>query len=484
VFAAVLAAFTSAPYLAGMLLHFPGSRFEHVLNFQADFHSYLAFMRQARDGQWLFHSPYTSEPHSAALLNLEWLAFGKLARLLGGSLEAALHVQRVGSILLLAFGLYRLCAMLTPDVWKRRFLLAFVLLGGGFGWMQHTPWLRNWTQTLQSYDLFAGFHPFFWMLIAPHFLLAQALAVWTLVLVLSHRYRMAAALLIVTGAVRPFEMLQLSAAIGLFGLLRRSAPVLAVVAAPLPLWLYYAWLFRIHPVFRWWSLQNIFPPPRPALLLASLGLGAVLYLLARLGLPELRHPDRQPAPRLLLICSALTGVALVYSYPLFTFTFQLVTTLAIPIGLIGALRLGRNHLALILLAVNSLTSAVLWRANQLEVRQGHHRSDVDLIAAYHWLGQHTRPRELVLASELDSNRIPRYSHNAMFWGYLTTVDNPRKKLLAQRFFDASTPEPERREFLAHHGIRYLFLRAGHDPPPAPLEPVFRNRAAVIYRVIP
>ncbi len=483
-FAAALAVLTSAPYLAGMLLSFPGTRFDHILNFQADFHSYLAFLRQARDGAWLFRNPYTPEPHTAALFNLEWLVFGKLARLLGGSLEAALHVERIGSIFLLAFGLYRLCSMLSPSRWMRRFCLAWLMLGGGFGWVQHIPALGRRVPPFASYDLFAGVHPFHWMLIAPHFLIAQALAVWTVVRLLEQRFAAAAGLLAVTGAVRPFDMLQVSAAIGLYGLLRRSPRALAVAAAPLPLWLYYLWLFRAHPVFRWWSIQNVFPPPRPTALVLSLGISAVLFLYARGGLPALRRPDGQPAPRVLLICSALAGLALLYSFPLLSFSLQILTTVAIPVALVGLSRLREGRGALVLLLVHALTSVVLWRRTMLEVEHGLHRTDRDLIAAYEWLGRNSPARALVLASEADSNRIPRYADNTLFWGYLSTVDRPSKKRLVERFFDPAAAEAERSAFLSRQGIRYVFVRADDPPLRAPLEPVFRNRAAVIYRVLP
>jgi hypothetical protein len=484
VFAGVLVIFTSIPYIAGIQLPFPDSRFDQVLSFDSDFNSYFAFMRQARDGQWLFHSPYTSEAHAPALFNLEWLVFGKLARVLGGSLEAAMHVERVVGIFLLAFGLYRLCSLLLEGEWMRRFAFALVLLGGGFGWIRHVPVVRNWLPPFLSLDLYAGVHPFFWMLIAPHFLLPQALAVWTVVMLLTNRYVAAAVLLLATGAARPFDLLQLSAAIGLFGLLRRSLPALAVVAATLPLWLHYLWIFKFHPIFQWWSIQNVFPPRRPSAVAWGLGLGGLLFLWARFGLPHLRRPASQPTPRVLLVCCALCSLALLYSFPLLTFSLQIITTLAIPVVLIGVTRLRPHRGWLVLLVLNSLTSAVVWRASIYDLERGSHRTPHDLLAAYDWLARHTRPRDLVLASEQDSNRLPRYASVTVFWGYFTTVSYQNKKALMQEFFEPATTAEWRREFLAHHRFRYVLLRADRTVPAAPLQEVFRNGMAVIYQVLP
>jgi hypothetical protein len=159
IFTVALVLVTALPYLAGMQLPFHDSRFDQILSFNADFHSYLASMRQARDGQWLFHNPYTSEPHAPVLFNLEWLVFGKLARLLGGSLEAALHLERMLGTLLLSTGLWRLCSLLLPGTWMRRFAFAWVLLGGGFGWVLHAPWIRHRVPEFLPYDLIVGLHP-------------------------------------------------------------------------------------------------------------------------------------------------------------------------------------------------------------------------------------------------------------------------------------------------------------------------------------
>jgi hypothetical protein len=367
----------------------------------------------------------------------------------------------------------------------RRFAFAWVLLGGGFGWVLHAPLIRNWVPGFVPYDLYVGLHPFFWMLIQPHFVLPQALAVWTLVSVIGHRWLAAGFLLATVGAMRPFDWLHLTLALGLFGVLRRSLPVLAVAAAPLPLGIYYLWLFRFHPVFQWWAFRNIFPPPRPALLAVSLGLGAAFYLFAaQFGLPDLRRPSAHPAPRVLLACGALASLALLYSFPLLTFAMQFITTLAVPAVLVGLTRLKPHRGWLALLVVNSFSSATLWRATIFELEQGKHRTPYDLVNAYQWLARHSGPRELVLAGEEDSNRLPRYSHNTVFGGYFTTVAYPHKKALVQQFLDPATTREWRNGFLAHHGFRYLLLRTDQPPPDAPLQEVFRNQTAVIYRVVP
>ncbi len=141
--AAALVLVTSIPYILGEVLPFPGSHFNHALTFDADFNAYFAFTRQSASGQWLFHNPFTSEPHAPVFFNLEWLALGKLARFLSVSLEAALHIQRVLAIFLLSFAFYWLSSFLLTTVVIRRLVFVFAMLGGGFGWLPHTPGLQK-----------------------------------------------------------------------------------------------------------------------------------------------------------------------------------------------------------------------------------------------------------------------------------------------------------------------------------------------------
>ena len=349
-----LALVTSIPYALGHVISRSGSRFNGNLVFDADMNSYFAFVRQSAAGQWLFHNAMTPEPHQPVFFNLEWLVVGKLASLLGNSVELAFQVERLVSIFLLCFGLYWLCCFLFSTVLMRRLVFAAVSLGGGFGWLLYVPGLGGRLPETAFLDTYAGIHPFFWMLLQPHFLIAQALAVFTLCFILraesrgtASDYVLAALCCVLAGSMRPFEMLYLVAAIFSYILVRtvregasRSPSRLLlrslVLLVPLPLLLYYVWLFTVHPVFRWWGVQNIAPPPGVPNLVASLGLAVILLTV---GLGKLLESGKLPPPHLLIVCCFVASLALIYSYPLLTFTFQFTTTLLIPTVLLGAMTL-------------------------------------------------------------------------------------------------------------------------------------------------
>src|SRR5712692_5463896 len=186
------------------------------------------------------------------------------------------------------------------------------------------------------------------------------------------------------------------------------------------------------------------PPPGLGLLAAGLGITSVLLVW---GLLRLAFLTGKPAPHALIACCALISLVCVSCFPLPWLSSQFITTLLVPAVLVGALpwepavgtlwKQGKLAMAAIvlLLAVNSFTAAVLWRANIGAVARGEHRTASGLLAAYQWLHEHSQPREVVLASFENSNRIPRSAHNTVFCGYaFTTVRYEGKAALVDQFF--------------------------------------------------
>ncbi|MGB9593373.1 MAG: hypothetical protein ACPL7R_04465, partial [Anaerolineae bacterium] len=91
----VLLALTVVPYAVAWLGAPEGRVFTGVLYNPWDGHSYLAKMRQGWEGRWLFHLPFTEEPHDGALVFTFYLALGHTAQVLGLSLPLTFHLARV-----------------------------------------------------------------------------------------------------------------------------------------------------------------------------------------------------------------------------------------------------------------------------------------------------------------------------------------------------------------------------------------------------
>ncbi len=509
--ALVLGALTSVPYLLARLPRFEGSSPSVQLGFVHDMNAYLAFIRQAADGAWLFHNPFTAEPHDAALFNLEWLFAGKVAALFGGALGAGFQAERLVGIAVLCCALYALCRRLLATERAARVALVAVLLGGGFGWWTAFRGLRRPLASIEFLDLRAGIHPFLWMVLQPHFLIAQALAVTALALLLRaeetrarRTYAAAGLACLAAGACRPFDMLYLWTATGLFvlvGLARREGlraafdrSLLVFVSAPLML--YYLWVFEFHPVFKWWGIQNELGPPQLLGLALSLGLAAFLFPLgvARAAAGRFRHP-----PALLLCCCAAASLGLVYSYPLLSFTLQFATSSLIPLALLAAYGLApalarparwAAPVTVLLLVLNAGTSFVVAERVVREVWGGDHRIEDGRLEAYAQLEQVVRPGDVVLAGFQDANRIPRHTGATVYCGYLfATVEYQRKMNEVFGYFTASTPT-RRAAFAAENGIRWVFVDPrdpqvrGFDPASDPgLRVVFRNDVATLAEVV-
>ena len=270
-----LALATSIPYVLGHLLPFPDSRFNGNLVFDIDMNAHFAYARQSATGHWLFYNPMTPEPHAPVFFNLEWLLLGKLAAVMGGSVELAFQIVRIAWIFVLCFAVYWLSSFLFDTIVMRRIVFAAIMLGGGFGWVLQIPGLGGFLPSRLFLDTSAAIHPFFWMLLAPHSLIAGSLALLTLCFFLraeagggKRDYFLAATACFLAGAMRPYEMLHLVVAISLYLLVvvvwKRDAGSVSrhvlrslIICVSIPLFIYYVWLLEFHDVFRWWGAQNV-----------------------------------------------------------------------------------------------------------------------------------------------------------------------------------------------------------------------------------
>lgn len=509
-----LATVTSVPYVLGSATGWEGSSFDGVLTFREDTHAYMAFARQAWEGKLLFANPFAVEPHDGALFNIEWLVLGWLGAVFGVLFEGApslllgLHAVRLLGIVLLVLSLNRWCRTLFSSAGLARIALLAVLFGGGFGWWMSMPSLLPSGHEFRLLDLWAGVHPFFWMLLAPHFLVAQALtlfALWYGVRATrnggSADGKRAAALAFLVGLVRPFDAAVLAGTSILFAFTggrewRRRLFLLAGAAPPL---LYQAWLFTSHPTFAAWGEQNIALPPQPGSLAAALGLMAVAFPLV-LG----RWMRKGPAggdPGRLLACAFLSALFLLYAYPPLRFTFQVLPALAMPLTLVVLVTLGpgletwRQKSALaspllgVLLLFHGGDALHLWGQAVDHARGPVPRIETSVLDAYTWLDREALGGAVLTTAD-HGGRLPAYASVSTFCGYrYATPDWRARYAETEAFFSPWSSEEDRRGLLTRWGITHLLvdvIREEHsrlDLGEAPfLEEVFRNDQVAIYAV--
>lgn len=512
-FALILSLLTTLPYLVAQKTHIPGKVFTGLIEHSLDTYNYLAYARQAASGQWLFRNPMTPEPHRAVFFNLEWLLIGKLSVLLNVSLTTATDIMRIIFVVAMCFGLYWLSGHVFRSRFMRSIAVVAIMSGGGFGWIVSVHLLGIKLDSSYFLDLTnANLFPFYWALRLPHFLISETFVVLGLSSFLSGEqrqeklYYFAAGLCYVAaGACRPYDMLFLMAATSaylIYSVLRSTGNHRQILLRAVPVlmclpWLgYYYWIFKIHPVFRWWSMPG--NPGPPAWLLAwSFGAPFFLFVLAAW---KLRRSELRPAGAFLLSC-LLTATVLAYLHAVLHFAFQFATNILIPMLLLGLLgieawitewRTRRGFWADVgifaLLFVNSLTSLALTGQAVVLARRGDYDTDAQRIEAYSWLENHSQKGDIVLADFEHSNEIPQYTGDIVYCGYYNAVHFLEKYRILQQFFQPVATTQFRQQVIHENGVGFVLLTTEEEQS-APaissggdLKEIFRNDSIVIFRV--
>lgn len=509
-FTVAVAVLTTIPYTIARFQPSSDTMFTGQLNHSLDTNNYLAYIHQAELGRWLFRNPMTPEPHAAVFFNLEWLAAGKIAAGLHVSLSTATGAERLLCLGIMSFATYWLAAGLFASILVRRLALVTVMAGGGIGWIAaihvlHIPLDSSYFLDLTNGNLF----PFYWSLKLSHFLVSESFVILGLAFFLHaercgcvQHYIGAGLSFIAAGACRPYDMLYIMTATSTFvamsfwmrkeswsTMLLRLLPV----AMCAPLLGYYFWIFKLHPIFHWWSFPG---NPAPAPWLLAIGLGpSFLFFLYSLRNLRARANDARCE---FIFCCLLTAIALSYAHHWLHFAFQFATNIVLPMLMLAFFALETriadwsksvrwSHLALItLLCLNSLTSVALTAQAAWLAKTGDFRVNADLVSSFHWLDAHSRPDDVVLADFENSNLIPQYTHNVVFCGYINAVNFQEKLKQVQGFLNPATPGDFRTALLNGYRVEFVLLtpeEARVLPEIANLRRVYRNNAAVVFALV-
>jgi len=342
----------------------------------------------------------------------------------------------------------------------------------------HIPIDSSYFLDLTNANLF----PFYWVLKVPHFLVSESFVVLGLCFFLcaerSHRtrYYIGAGLsYMVAGTCRPYDMLFLMAATTVFlalwcwdnrelrwGIALRALPVLMCV----PLLGYYYWIFKIHPIFRWWSLYG---NPAPSAWLLALGFG-MTFLFLPFSAWRLRRGGLGEAGRFMLCC-VLTAILFAHSHRLLHFSFQFATNILVPLVMIVLVGLEKpiaewkekwrwaSASIIALLVVNSFTSIALTGQAVLLATQGDYRADSRLLEAFSWLNAHSRADDVIFADFDMANLIPQYTHDNVFCGYDNAVHLEDKFRAIRQFLDPETSNEFREQLIQQNAIQFVLLTA-------------------------
>jgi hypothetical protein len=283
-------------------------------------------------------------------------------RWLGDSGEWTYQVWRAAGALALLFGFFALARLVLRDRTQRLIALLMCAFGGGFLWVAFaagkvlgpsSPVLAYLPRGL-ALDLEVSMHPFNEILINPHFSLPLGLLLFFFAWYVAGEltgsarcYAIAAALAALEGMIRPYDLIALFAIIPLFILIETAVArelqlsklamrVLPLVAVS-PVLLYNIYIFKYHPVFKFWGSQGNSTAIGVGPHLVFLGLAGVLVAIRVCRLRT--FPLKTSAERLLLVwLASVFFLCHAHKLPIFQsmpYTFQLVTTLMPPVILPG-----------------------------------------------------------------------------------------------------------------------------------------------------
>jgi len=270
----------SIPLLWAYAAAVPDRVFMGILVNPLDGMSYQAKMIQGYQGSWLFHLPYTPEPHHGVFLFTFYLGLGHLARLLGLQPILVFHAVRLVGGMFMFIALYRFVSDWTDSVAQRQITWLLAVVGTGFGWMallfgHATPDMLILPEAFPLQAVYANAH-FPWA-IAIAVTIAHLLVSAALDETLTYPDLDLKTLALVTGvillvSISPFMLVPLGAGYAALCAWRawekRRLPQRELtwggllLTFALPLALYNGWAISpINPIFQGWMEQNLTPSP-------------------------------------------------------------------------------------------------------------------------------------------------------------------------------------------------------------------------------
>jgi hypothetical protein len=176
-FSGLVILITTLPYLLGFQMEGEAWRFTGFVFGVEDGNSYLAKMLRGAAGEWLFHSPFSSQDHRGMVAYLPYLILGKLAAppAQHEQLIILYHLFRIGASIALIFTIYEFTACFISQIYLRKWAVTLAVLGGGLGWvlilMGKTSWLGSLPLEFYSPETF-GFLAIYGI---PHLAMSRAL---------------------------------------------------------------------------------------------------------------------------------------------------------------------------------------------------------------------------------------------------------------------------------------------------------------------
>ena len=435
----VVFAESSIPYIYAQHKTPVGSKFLGQIIYMPDQDMYFSFIREARDGKFVFNNRLTYLPNKPAFINLEFWFVGALQQITGLSEDGIYQVWRYLGILLLTIGVTLTARVVLPTGRQVIACVVMLLFTGGFGFvfalLSSAHLISIDAMHNGILDMRFGFLPFQQVTTNPHFsfphgliLIAYAFFLMGEQRGISRYYFLSGLFFAIIGFVRPYDIILPFAILPLYVLITgglRTGASLAIKALPLlmilPVLAYNVWLFRFSDAFKEWSTQGLNSGSLPSALWHYLAYG-IVGILAIIRVAQYRTNPLSKNDKFLITWFLLTFMLIQAGryLPIIGWSPQIGVYLAVPLALLAcsvrlmqASRL-RYYAAIAVIAVCILAgniSIVAYYAKNFS-----DSSKIPLfyagnneVAAWQWLNANVKEGNVVLAMPSTSLQIGKYT---------------------------------------------------------------------------
>ncbi len=508
------------PYICAERNTPAGYTFAGQLTYSPDQNMYFSFISQARDGAFVLKNKLTAIPHEPVFVNLEYWLVGFIQRLTGISENAVYTVWRFLGTMLLAIGFYMLVNIVLPDA--RRRLAAFVafFFAGGFGFVfaalsgMH---LIGFDATQAGIiDMRYGMLPFQQIITNPHFSFPHGLILIAYAFFLlgeqqgkPRYYALSGVFFTIIGLVRPYDIIPPVIIFPLYilvtngslrfefvPLLKRLLPLFMIV----PVFLYNVWLFKYHPVFKYWSLQGHNAGALPSPLWHYMAYG-IIGILAILRLTQIKRYPPGKTGKFILLWFGVTCVFIHHGkyIPALGWSPQIGVYLLAPLTLaacsvqyaeiikVKAMRCVALAVVIACIVASNISILMYFSKNRTgDVKTAIFYTTNEEMEALRWLKANARAGEVVLADLPSSQRIAKYTNASVVAAhYSVTPRFEENAALAQRLLGNAQVTSGWEALPANLGANYVYVKHSNTPQPVGkyLDMVFQNRGVSIYRVV-
>ena len=510
---------SSIPYFYAATKYRQEAKFLGQIIYTPDQDMYFSFIRQARDGHFVFNNRLTYIPNKPVFVNLQFWMVGAIQRVTGLSENGIYYVWRYMGILLLTIGIFLLARIVLPTSRQVFACVTLLLFTGGFGFLfallNSAHLIGIEAAHAGILDMKFGMLPFQQAMTNPNFSLPHGLILIAYALFLlgeqrgsTKYYVWSGFVFCLIGLVRPYDILPPFVVFPVYLLitnggfkfqLRQLFTKLLPLFMLAPVLLYNFWLFKVNDIFKYWSLQGLNASSIPSVPWHYSAYG-IVGILAIVRVAQFKTNPLGKTDKFLL--TSFTLIQLGKYFPIIGWSPQIGVYLAVPLALLGcSIKYRPAYPKMKFYSIVGLVAACAIISNVFIVlyycKNFNDRLKAPIfyannneVAALDWLNKNTGEGTVVLAMPSTSLRIAKYtSASVVAAHYSVTPRYTESAAIASGFFADSVLGNPQRSALEKLNIGYIYIGPSEKESNSvrvlndgTLTKVYGNELVAIYKV--